>query len=402
VTFVEFWGVGAATASILPMTTDDICGHLIADWVPSLPVAVGSSFVGWPPFLIELLNRSGNDLLALRTEAGRSERQWKSVLSWMLGVAGARQVLKNEGYRWVAPLSAFYPGAAQTVDLSAWNPSFPRSVITASRPSNSRFRLMPDYLALKSTRRQPGRFEWAVVEAKGTRGSLTNRTVCPQPWSNQVRNVLVTVQGARLTIPRHLVIATRVNPNGVHTGTRRIQVRAWNNTTEPEDHERTAAVAVEIVAAHLFGLFRGLRLLDYSRAIAFSSQMRIESREEPFSEPRRQSIRAEALLFADRAEAELTQRAVRPVATTQIPVDSEMLLETEFGPIKIDLSKPLMNLVRGLCRAETSETADEILLKGDSELDMWEPLRREAAGDHAGVVLPFGVELRLPAEFGRR
>jgi hypothetical protein len=41
------------------------------------------------------------------------------ALSWMLGVAGARHILASEGYRWIAPLSAFYPDAVQAVDLSA-------------------------------------------------------------------------------------------------------------------------------------------------------------------------------------------------------------------------------------------------------------------------------------------
>jgi hypothetical protein len=99
------------------MTTEDISSHLLADWVPSLPAAVASSFIGWPPFLVEPILFNGHNVLSLRSEAGRSERQWKSVLSWMLGVAGARHVLATEGYRWIAPLSAFYPNAAGAVDL---------------------------------------------------------------------------------------------------------------------------------------------------------------------------------------------------------------------------------------------------------------------------------------------
>jgi hypothetical protein len=69
---------------------------------------VGSSFIGWPPFLLDPITIGANSVLALRAQAGRRDRQWKRVLSWMLGVAGARHVLKAEGYQWVAPLSAFY------------------------------------------------------------------------------------------------------------------------------------------------------------------------------------------------------------------------------------------------------------------------------------------------------
>jgi hypothetical protein len=61
-------------------------------------MAVSSSFIGWPHYLLERANLKGKEVLALRAEAGRSERQWKSVLSWMLGVACARHVLELEGY----------------------------------------------------------------------------------------------------------------------------------------------------------------------------------------------------------------------------------------------------------------------------------------------------------------
>src|SRR5437773_2204350 len=98
---VDFWGVGMTTPSTLPMTTSSISSHLLADWVPSLPSSVSSSFVGWPPFLIEVVPIGGGNFLALRAEAGRSERQWKGVLSWMLGIAGTRHVLESEGYRWI-------------------------------------------------------------------------------------------------------------------------------------------------------------------------------------------------------------------------------------------------------------------------------------------------------------
>lgn len=75
--FVEFWGVGMTAASPMPMTTYDISSHLIVDWVPSLPVTVSSSFMGWPPFLIEFVRFNGSDLLAVGPQAGCSEQQWK-------------------------------------------------------------------------------------------------------------------------------------------------------------------------------------------------------------------------------------------------------------------------------------------------------------------------------------
>jgi hypothetical protein len=95
-TCVEYWRVGGMATEFLPMTLGHVSGHLAADWVPSLPAAVGSSFIGWPPFLLESNWARGNELLGLRALARRSDRQWKGVLSWMLGFAGARHVLDSE------------------------------------------------------------------------------------------------------------------------------------------------------------------------------------------------------------------------------------------------------------------------------------------------------------------
>jgi hypothetical protein len=398
-TFVDYWGVGATSGSSLPMTAGDISGHLVADWLPSLPSAVGTSLIGWPPFLIEPPSQIGNDLLTLHTDASRCERQWKSVFSWMLGVAGARHVLNDEGYIWIAPVSAFYANAIHDVDLSRWHPSFPRSVVTTSRPANSGVRLLPDYLALRPTRSGSTRaFDWAVVEAKGTRASLAGQSRCQPSWSNQARNVVVKVRGQELTIPRHMVIATRVNPNGVRRRTRRIQIRAWNNNAEPEEQRLSSAAAVEVVAAHLFGLFQGLRLPEYARAIAFSSWMRNRPREAHTSEAEWRQIKQ----GIEVAESELRTRARKPNAPSTAPVDAGLSVDTEFGQIEIDLSKPLMTLVKDICRSETSEVAEGVVQEADSQLYDWAAPRRAATQERDVVVLPVGVEVRLPPQFGHR
>src|SRR5262244_1707022 len=129
--FVEFWDVESAASTPLPMTVDDVSFHLALDWVPSLPPADGTAFMGWPPFLVENLPSYSNTItfLALRATAARSERQWKGVLSWMLGVAGARHFLRRDGYNWVAPLSAFYPTAVRTVEVQVWPPQFPKTTL---------------------------------------------------------------------------------------------------------------------------------------------------------------------------------------------------------------------------------------------------------------------------------
>src|SRR5215203_673396 len=106
-THVEYWSVGAAASTDSPLAHGTISAHLLQDWAPFLPPVVATSFLGWPQYLTEVVTLGSVAYLALTKGAGHCERQWKAVLSWMLGVAGARQFLALEGYGWSAPLSAF-------------------------------------------------------------------------------------------------------------------------------------------------------------------------------------------------------------------------------------------------------------------------------------------------------
>jgi hypothetical protein len=68
-------------------------------------------------------------------------------MSWMLGIAASRRVLEDEGYRWVAPLSAFFKNAVAAVNLSAWNPAFRAQIRRRRREvegANSSFRMGPN------------------------------------------------------------------------------------------------------------------------------------------------------------------------------------------------------------------------------------------------------------------
>ena len=246
----------------------------------------------------------------------------------MLGVAGARHILASEGYRWIAPLSAFYPDAVQIVDLSAWHISFPRSSIVANRLPGSRARLRPDYLALRSTagQQQGQPYEWAVAEAKGTHACLRGVRSCPTNWYSQARNVLLSVNDSPIAIPRHLVLATRVNPNAVYPRTRRIQVRAWNSTDDSIHPGLPPEAAVDIAAAHLFGLFRNLRLPENARAVALSVQSRAEGR----YGSSRGSIRPQTAEVSARANGEMQERTRSPNVQADNRTSAVTSIETDF------------------------------------------------------------------------
>jgi hypothetical protein len=398
--FVEFWGVGMTAASPLPMTTYDISSHLMVDWVPSLPVTVSSSFMGWPPFLIKFVRFNGSDLLTVGPQAGCSERQWRGILSWMLGVAGARHISASEGYRWIAPLSAFYPDAVQTVDLSAWNISFPRSSVVAERLPGSRSRLRPDYLALRSTgARQEGQpYEWAIAEAKGTHICLTGLKDCPIDWYNQARNVRVRVNGSPIPIPRHLVLATRVNPNAVYPRTRRLQVRAWNSTDDSTYPSLPLEAAVDIAAAHLFGLFRNLRLRESARAIALSVQTRAEARYRHSGDV----IRRQAEGIWERADDELREHSRSRDEQAGRPTSAVASIETDLGSINVEIAEPVIKFARSLWIAENANVAAAALQEADAQPDEWEIARKAVPREHNTIILPFGVQVQLPREFEPR
>lgn len=373
------------------MTPDEIAVHLVADWLPGVPTSASVGLMGWPSYLLETEQYPSGELLVLNEEAGRTERQWKGMLSWMLGVAGARHILAKERYRWIAPLSAFYPEAVQPVRIGPLPTAYPRYSIVASRAQRPATNLRPDYLAI---RQRGTRYEWAVAEAKGTSASLKSMTSCPKNWHNQSRNTLLTVDGTPITFLRHLVIATRVNPNAQRPYTRRLQLRVWDNTEDSLSFNIPSSAAVDIVATHLYGFLRNLRLLENANAIALSTEVRSE-----VNHSASQEMPAEQGDLLERADVEFQRHA----QTGEIQSDLRPLMvvniETDSGSIEFEFSEPLKELIQSFQRAANYAFAAEALERAESQLDDWE--REARLGDRDGIVLPFGVRVRLPDEFGR-
>jgi hypothetical protein len=346
--------------------------------------------MGWPLYLIKEVPFRGDRFLALRSETGRSERQWKGILSWMLGVAGTRQVLGSEGYRWIAPLSAFYPEASQAVDVSNWYPPYPPGVLTATRRPGSRSRLRPDYVALRPLR--SGLPEWAVAESKGTYRSLSTLSQCPGDWYNQARNIELRLNGIPVAVPRHLVIATRVNPNAKRDNSRRLQLRAWNSVEKTREADLSREFASEIVVAHLFGLFRNLRLVANARALIVSARRRrAETLEQAplFDQPSDRILKL--------ADAELTRHW--PGEDQKLPMS--LPIQTDFGMIKVEVAAATLLLARNLQHASNVGVAAKAVQEADRDLDAWESRPRASDTDELqAAILPFGVEVTVPSEVG--
>jgi hypothetical protein len=384
---VHYWAVGQTSPAPLSLPIDFISGYLAEDWLPSIVPPPGSTFMGWPASLIQPVAVGGTPYWSLDAVLGRTERQWKGVISWMLGVAGARHMLAQEGYRWIAPVSAFYPGGGE-VDTAHWHPRFPPGAVVVTGP-NQGTNLRPDYVAIRP-RRVTGVRTWAAAEAKGTGEALDSalKNACPAAWYRQVRNIAVTLRGQPLNVPRHIVAATRVNPNAKRPQTRCLQLRGWN--ADAPKAEPPPQLAVEVAAAHLFGVCLNLGLWTNARAIALGVAMRGAGAAVPDDAGRRLD---EVLTIGRRADAELVEETGATLEGDAAGAGGLRILRSGLGVLEVEITQATMSLIRAL-RSPDPDEAAAALDDADEVLDELHP-----GPEDAGVLLPSGLRVRyVPSE----
>ncbi len=367
-TTVQVWKVGRSYWDNLALTPQEVSAHLLSDWLPGVPAGQGVAFMGWPNRLLS--SKWGQ--LCLSDLVARTERQWKGMISWMLGVAGARAYLKDDNYRWIAPVSAFFENAVQPVTVPQWYLPFPEPDLTINRVKPRV--LCPDYIVARSSA-NGATIEWAVAEAKGTAKSLAMRTACEADWQAQVRNVRIDLQGSPLTPQRHIVIATRVNPSGPD---RVLRIKAWNHQ-EPDDSDAFAPALPEVVCAHLFGLYAGLGLSNISRQLAFAVFQRATRKY-------RANLRWRELA-KERPE---THGAAAPDGLPE-----QIAIHAGEDTVLVDLSAPLRRLTLELSKIDRQEEALKAIREADEALDEWWELHRQPSSPST-VTLPFGIRVRFP------
>jgi hypothetical protein len=266
---IEYWPCDNRVCQDLSLTQAEVSDALMLDWLPTFPFPTSRNFLGWPYYLLQEENQASR-YLVLEPIAGLSDKQWKGFLSWMLGIAGTRKVLKDEGYIYVAPASAFYPERRQPVAIPFWHPDYPPSVLEITKDPENGCQLRPDYIAARPMSR--GFTQFALVESKGTFHALYSKHGCPSSWRRQVRNAIVTVNKLPCPIQRHIVVATRCNPNARRSRTRRLQVRAWNSQIQQREDNWDALR--EVVSAHYSGLCRNLGLQKNFDALQIAAVLR--------------------------------------------------------------------------------------------------------------------------------
>ena len=89
----------------------------------------------------------------------------------------------------------------------------------------------------------------------------------------------------------------------------------------------------------------------------------------------------------------------RFTSTTETGSFTAVEIVTAPGIIAFEFSEPLIRLIQSLRTASNYAIAAQALGRAESELDDWEMEVR--LDDAEGVVLPFGIRVRLQGEFGR-
>jgi hypothetical protein len=316
-TVARYWPVGATTETTIPFTPKAMSDHLMQDWIPKVPSLGGHLLMGWPSILTEPYTAIGTDYLALKDSARETERQWKGFMSWMLGVCGARQVCAAEGYDWIAPASAFYPNAVVQVGHADPPQDFVATALKIEPDPTNPSRNRPDYIAVRGpTSATP--WDTALVEAKGTSDSLANLVVCPEKWSQQARNAIVSYDGRTIGIDRHMVIAVRSAPNPASLRARRFQIRVWNS--EERVGKADARMLLDVVSASLFGVCRNLGLSEVASAISVGNLVRRQRLEsDVVSEPLK--------VWRDRSRARVDRELGRPQSIVRTGTE---VLEARF------------------------------------------------------------------------
>ncbi len=184
----------------------------------------------------------------------------------------------------------------------------------------------------------------------------------------------MTVNDSQVTIPRHLAISTRVNPNAFYPRNRRLQVRARNKADDSIRLPVPQDAVADIVAAQLFGFFKNLRLRETARAIALSVQRR--------GARRRHEVIALNVATKDEALHRSNQelRFKMKVSPGQAPtIGGVVILGTELGDIEVAVARPTVTLVQQLCQAETSDELATAIVDADRALDNWVNDRRHVS-----------------------
>lgn len=109
------------------------------------------------------------------------------------------------------------------------------------------------------------------------------------------------------------------------------------------------------------------------------------------------TVNERARLF-ESADVEFRERIRRTAAAE----DGSTIVDTELGPVAVNLAEPLLTLSGAIREAQTADEAFTAVKRADAGLDDWQQSRPRNEERHGIVSLPFGVELQVPDSFEPR
>lgn|GEM_PF-5106742 len=310
----------------------------------------------------------GNHYWTLQPTAAHFEKQWKQVISWILGVAFCKKVVDIEGYTWIAPLSAF--SSQNTYLLSRWAPIIPFVNSTIKPDPSISATLMPDYVLARAGAGNPP-LEISFAESKATKNCLENCSMPPDSWINQARNARFYFRNKVIPATQKMLIATRVNPKDRKAKTRRVYVRCWNSKKE------SLGVSIEgfrdILLLHYFGVCERLGITANAKLLALRSYRNVDmdqKRQMVFLKNDLQEYEKEVLKDAkEEIDIHYTNRLSDfPVSIAKNRADFQI----GHRLMRLGLSPPGMHVIRWLQKGEDITELEKIvkrLQESLSEID---------------------------------
>ena len=246
----------------MPISLEEISKYLATDWTPGMPKAIASGLTEILSSVLQMEQVNDTRYWCLNQDLAATDRQWKGTTSWMLGVAFTRFVIEQERYPWWSPVSAFRGvGSSGKTSTGKWMFEFPRTEFRVEKRSSTPYHLRPDYVTCRT--RYPGSYDFGFVESKGTGKQLSNLTGLPGEWSKQVNSVDLYYDGSIVPISRRIVAATRIQPAGSKSITRKVLVRAWNHREYVREVDDV--MFAHFLAVHYAGVCEKIGLSQFAR-----------------------------------------------------------------------------------------------------------------------------------------
>ncbi len=233
---IEYYPPRSKAPVFKKVSAEDLAGYLGTEWIPGTPRSFIDSLTEIIGTILTRVKLNGSvDSWCVNADVADTDRQWRGVTSWIIGVAFARDVMESEGYSWWSPVSGF-SGTVSTgkTKTGRWMPWIPRSLYSVEK-LGTKSNLLPDYTACRLS--GDGTFQYAFVESKGTKNNIQNKHLAPADWLNQVNNAKLLFRERIAPVAHRYVVATRINPDAKRANTRRIIVRAWDSQDDGLDSQ---------------------------------------------------------------------------------------------------------------------------------------------------------------------